>query len=84
MFDFQENDGRHLDFHKDIIRPIMERYRNYLYNEMNLTGTWEVYVKMNDNPLTLVSEKDLYRIVRYRSFELENTRNRANGEGKDY
>ena len=50
MFDYQDGDGNRIDFRTDIIRPIMERYREYLWNEMHLTGTWEVYVKLNDTP----------------------------------
>lgn len=74
MFAYQESEGRTIDFAKDIVRPIMERYRDYLYHEMSLTGTWEVYVKMNDNPINMVPEKDKYRIVRYGSFDLEHIR----------
>lgn len=47
MFDYQDGEGQRIEFHQDIIRPIIERYREYLWNEMNLTGTWEVYVKLN-------------------------------------
>ena len=74
MFSYQEDDGRSIDFSKDIVRPIMERYRDYLYNEMNLTGTWEVYVKMCDNPINTVPEKNKYKVVRYGSFDLESKR----------
>lgn len=84
MFDYQDGEGHRIEFHQDIIRPIIERYREYLWNEMNLTGTWEVYVKLNDTPTNTIPDKDKYRIVRHGSFELENTRNRVCGEGKDF
>lgn len=80
MFDYQDGDGHRIDFRTDIIRPIIERYREYLWNEMHLTGTWEVYVKLNDIPTNTVPDKDKYRILRYGSFELENTRIVADGE----
>ena len=80
MFDYQDGDGRHIDFQKDIIRPIMERYREYLWNEMALTGTWEVYVKLNDAPINMVPDKDRYRLLRFGSFELEATRKDGLGE----
>lgn len=33
MFDYQYDDDRYLiDFRADIIRPIMDRYREYLWN----------------------------------------------------
>lgn len=74
MFDYQEGEGHRIDFSKDIIRPIMERYREYLWNEMILTGTWKVYLKLNDIPTNTVPDKDKYRILRYGSFEIEETR----------
>ena len=74
MFELKEEDGRILDFRVDFIRPIMERYKDYLFNEMNLTGTWEVYVKLNEHPIISVPPKNKYKIVQYGSFNLENKR----------
>lgn len=74
MFEYYEADGRKINFNKDITYPIMERYRDYLNHEMILTGTWEVYVKMNDNPINTVPSKDTFRIIQYRSYILEHIR----------
>ena len=73
MFDFVDDD-RVLSFHIDFVKPIMDRYRDYLWNELMITGTWEVFVKMNDDPVYVVSEKNRYRIVRYGTWELESVR----------
>lgn len=74
MFVLKENDGRVLDFEADFVRPIMVKFREYFYNEMLLTGTWEVYVKLNEHPIARVRKKNKYKIVRYGSFDLENKR----------
>lgn len=74
MFDYQEEDGRSINLRKDIICPIMERYGEYLYDEFAHTGTWVVYVKLNDTTKSPIPEIDKYRIVLYGSFELENDR----------
>ena len=74
LFSLTDAEGHEVDFLNDVTRPIMVRYREYLYNEMSRTGTWEVCVKMSDNPVNIIPEADHYRIVRYGTFVLENTR----------
>ena len=56
MFDYQEEHGRRIDFRKDTVRPIMERYQDYFLHKMALTGTWDVYVKLNDAVFDLIDK----------------------------
>ena len=74
MFTYQIGDGRVVDLMTDLVRVVMKRYGNYLYNELLLTGIWQVYVQFDNNPVNTVPEKSKYRIIRFGTFDLVNKR----------